>query len=110
MKLVAAFYKLELAQFIELQSFSQFVADLGQETKDRLTKGRRLVEMLKQFSGSPISLRLQIGILSLAAVDIIRRLAINKVQSFVRIYLSVPVWAYFFVPVRLVGASCLRLV
>ena len=100
MKLVAAFYKLELAQFIELQSFSQFVADLGQETKDRLTKGRRLVEML----------RLQIGILSLAAVDIIRRLAINKVQSFVRIYLSVPVWAYFFVPVRLVGASCLRLV
>jgi len=110
MKLVAASYKLELAQFIELQSFSQFAADLGQETKDRLARGRRLVEMLKQFSGSPMSLRSQIGILSLAATDIIRRLAINKVQSFVRIYLSVPVWAYLFVPVRLVGASCLRLV
>jgi len=109
MKLVAASYKLELAQFIELQSFSQFAADLGQETKDRLARGRRLVEMLKQFSGSPMSLRSQIGILSLAATDIIRRLAINKVQSFVRIYLSVPVWAYLFVPVRLVGASCLEL-
>jgi F-type H+-transporting ATPase subunit alpha len=48
MKLVAGFYKLELAQFIELQSFSQFVADLGKETKNRLTKGRRLVEILKQ--------------------------------------------------------------
>ena len=45
MKLVAGFYKLELAQFIELQSFSQFVADLGKETKNRLTKGRRLVEI-----------------------------------------------------------------
>ena len=110
MKLVAAFYKLELAQFIELQSFSQFVADLGQETKNRLTKGRRLVEMLKQFSGSPISLRLQIGILSIAAADSIKRLSINKVQSFVSIYLSVPVWVYFFIPVRLVGASCLMLI
>ena len=107
MKLVAASYKLELAQFIELQSFSQFAADLGQETKDRLARGRRLVEMLKQFSGSPMSLRAQIGILSLAAADSIKRLAIDKVQSFVRLYLSVPVWAFLFVPVRLVGAACI---
>jgi F-type H+-transporting ATPase subunit alpha len=107
MKLVAASYKLELAQFVELQSFSQFAADLGQETKDRLARGRRLVEMLKQFSGSPMSLRAQIGILSLAAADSIKRLAIDKVQSFVRLYLSVPVWAFLFVPVRLVGASCI---
>ena len=56
MKLVGGFYKLELAQFIELQSFSQFVGDLGKQTKDRLTKGLRLVEILKQFSGSPINL------------------------------------------------------
>jgi F-type H+-transporting ATPase subunit alpha len=107
MKLVAASYKLELAQFVELQSFSQFAADLGQETKDRLARGRRLVEMLKQFSGSPMSLRAQIGILSLAAADSIKRLAIDKVQSFVRLYRAVPVWVMLFVPVRLVGVSCL---
>lgn len=47
MKYVAGFYKLELAQFVELQSFSQFAADLGQESKNRLTKGLRLVEILK---------------------------------------------------------------
>ena len=70
MKLVAGFYKLELAQCIELQSFSQFVADLGKETKNRLTKGRRLVEILKQFCGSPINLTTQIGILSLAIKDV----------------------------------------
>ena len=60
------FYKLELAQFVELQSFSQFAADLGQESKNRLTKGLRLVEILKQSSRSPISLTRQVGILSLA--------------------------------------------
>jgi F-type H+-transporting ATPase subunit alpha len=90
MKLVAASYKLELAQFVELQSFSQFTADLGKETKDRLARGQRLVEMLKQFSGSPISLRAQIGILSLANAELIKGLAIKDVQAFLRLYFSVP--------------------
>merc|ERR1712187_746153 len=48
MKLVAGSYKLELVQFIELQSFSQFAADLGEETKNRLARGRTLLEMLKK--------------------------------------------------------------
>ena len=78
MKLVAGFNKLELAQFIELQSFSQFVADLGLETKNRLTKGRRLVEILKQFCGSPINLRRQIGILSLANQNLAKGLPFIK--------------------------------
>ena len=36
-------YKVELALFIELQLFSQFVADLGKETQTRLTKGDGMV-------------------------------------------------------------------
>jgi F-type H+-transporting ATPase subunit alpha len=64
LSLVASSYKLELAQFIELQSFSQFTSDLGKETLDRLARGLRLVEMLKQSSGSPINLMGQVGILS----------------------------------------------
>ena len=55
MKYVAALYKLELAQFIELQSFSQFASDLGQESKNRLTKGLRLVEILLVEISSSIS-------------------------------------------------------
>merc|ERR1712060_728141 len=54
MKLVAGSYKLELAQFAELQSFSQFAADLGEDTKARLSRGKRLIEMLKQFCGAPM--------------------------------------------------------
>ena len=68
MRLVSGSYKLELAQYLELQSFSQFAADIGVETTNRLTRGLRLVvvgvvvglrlvEILKQFSGSPITSR-----------------------------------------------------
>merc|ERR1711972_779567 len=35
MKLVAGSYKLELAQFVELQSFSQFAADLGEKKEKK---------------------------------------------------------------------------
>jgi F-type H+-transporting ATPase subunit alpha len=110
MKLVAGFYKLELAQFIELQSFSQFVADLGKETKNRLTKGRRLVEILKQFCGSPINLTTQIGILSLANQNLVLGLAISDVALFLHLYLSVPFWVLLFVPARLVATSLVLLI
>jgi F-type H+/Na+-transporting ATPase subunit alpha len=105
MQLVAGFYKLELAQFIELQSFSQFVADLGKETKNRLRKGRRLVEILKQCTGSPINLRRQIGILSLANQNLPKGTPIKDLQVFLNLYLSVPLWALLFVPARLVGTQ-----
>jgi F-type H+-transporting ATPase subunit alpha len=109
MRLVAGSYKLELAQFVELQSFSQFAADLGEETKNRLARGRRLVEMLKQSNGSPISLARQVGILSLANQDLIKDLAIEDIQVFLNLYLSVPVWVLLFVPVRLVGTCLVKL-
>ena len=96
-------YKLELAQTIELQSFSQFTADLGKETKNRLTKGRRLVEILKQFCGSPVNLMSQIGILSLANQNLIIDIAVTNVQVFIHLYITVPQWALLFVGVRCVG-------
>eukprot|EP00929_Paragymnodinium_shiwhaense_P006123 TRINITY_DN10897_c0_g1_i2.p1 TRINITY_DN10897_c0_g1~~TRINITY_DN10897_c0_g1_i2.p1 ORF type:complete len:452 (-),score=-146.76 TRINITY_DN10897_c0_g1_i2:4-1359(-) len=108
LSLVASSYKLELAQYIELQSFSQFTTDLGKETLDRLAKGLRLVEMLKQSSGSPINLIGQVGILSLANQNLIKDLAIDSVQVFLRLYFDVPVWVLLFVPVRLVGTCLLQ--
>ena len=50
MKLVAGSSKLELSQYIELQSFSEFTSDVGQETLDRLARGSILVEMFKQLT------------------------------------------------------------
>jgi F-type H+-transporting ATPase subunit alpha len=106
MKLVAGSYKLVLSQFIELQSFSQFAADLGEETKERLARGRRLLQMLIQSSGSPMNLAKQIGILSLANQDLLKSLAITDIRPFLRLYLSLPLWALLFVAPRLVS-KCL---
>lgn len=110
MRLVSGSYKLELAQYLELQSFSQFAADIGVETTNRLTRGLRLVEILKQFSGSPINLSAQVGILSLANQNLMKGgLAIKDVQLLLKKYLSVPVWALLFVPVRFIGNSLIDL-
>merc|ERR1711972_196558 len=80
MKLVAGSYKLELAQFVELEAFSQFAADLGEETKARLDRGKRLVEMLKQQCGAPMNLMQQVGILSLAQQDVIKDLEVSDIS------------------------------
>ena len=55
MKQVAGKLKLELAQFAELEAFSQFASDLDQATQNELARGQRLREMLKQAQNSPIS-------------------------------------------------------
>ncbi|PIR38346.1 MAG: F0F1 ATP synthase subunit alpha [Candidatus Zambryskibacteria bacterium CG10_big_fil_rev_8_21_14_0_10_42_12] len=60
MKKAAGRVKLDLAQFRELESFSQFAGDLDKETKARLDRGARLVEALKQGQNAPIDTPLQI--------------------------------------------------
>lgn len=107
MKLVAGSFKLELAQFVELQAFSQFSSDLGEETKERLRKGRVLVEMLKQFCGCPMNLMGQVGILSLANQDLLSKVDLSKVQTFVQRYTLIPFWVFLFVSPRVVGQGIL---
>jgi F-type H+-transporting ATPase subunit alpha len=106
MKLVAGSFKLELAQFIELQAFSQFSSDLGDETKERLQRGRILVEMLKQFCGSPLSLYGQVGILSLANQDLLSSLELESVREFVRKFSCVPAWMRVFVSPKILARCC----
>jgi F-type H+-transporting ATPase subunit alpha len=47
--------KLELAQFRELAAFAQFASDLDDDTKNKIARGERLVEILKQPQYSPLS-------------------------------------------------------
>merc|ERR1719503_174547 len=63
MKQVAGKLKLELAQFAELESFSQFASDLDQATQNQLAQGVRLREMLKQAQNSPIPVEEQVAII-----------------------------------------------
>jgi F-type H+-transporting ATPase subunit alpha len=61
MKQVAGKLKLELAQFAELEAFSQFASDLDQATQNQLARGARLRELLKQPQASPLSVADQVA-------------------------------------------------
>ncbi len=62
-KKVAGSLRLELAQFRELAAFSQFASDLDADTKQRIERGRRLTEILKQPQYSPYSLPEQVALI-----------------------------------------------
>jgi len=63
MKQVAGSLKLDLAQFRELEAFTQFGSDLDKATVAQLERGKRLSELLKQGQGKPLSVEKQIVIL-----------------------------------------------
>ena len=60
MKEVAGTLRLDLAQYRELQAFAQFGSDLDAATQQQLTRGARLVEILKQGQYQPLSVEMQI--------------------------------------------------
>jgi len=109
MRLVAGSYKLDLAQFAELQAFSQFASDLGEDTKARIARGKSLVELLKQFCGNPMTLTQQVGILSLAGQEIISRLDLSLIKPFLSLYLAVPKWVFLYVSVKVVSMSIVQI-
>jgi F-type H+-transporting ATPase subunit alpha len=63
MKQVAGKLKLELAQFAELEAFSQFASDLDKATLQQLARGQRLREILKQPASSPKSVEEQVALI-----------------------------------------------
>ena len=62
-KQVAGKLRLDLAQYRELEAFAQFASDLDKATKDQLTRGKKLTEVLKQPQYAPLSVAKQISIL-----------------------------------------------
>jgi len=65
-KSVAGNLRLSLAQFRELAAFSQFSTDLDAETKQRIERGQRLTELLKQPQYSPLAVWQQTSLLLVA--------------------------------------------
>ena len=62
-KQVAGQLKLQLAQFTELQAFSQFASDLDTETQKQIARGTQLQEILKQSPGNPYSVLQQVALI-----------------------------------------------
>ncbi len=82
MKEVAGKLKLELAQFEELEAFSQFASDLDQETQKKLARGRRLREILKQPQFSPLSLGNQILSIYAGTQGYLDEIPIHAIQMY----------------------------
>ena len=83
MKQVAGKLKLELAQFAELEAFSQFASDLDQATRNQLARGQRLREILKQPASSPISVEEQVAVIYTGINGFLDDIPVNKVSAFV---------------------------
>jgi F-type H+/Na+-transporting ATPase subunit alpha len=83
MKQVAGTLKLELAQFDELQAFSQFASDLDAATQKQLARGQRLREILKQPQYSPLRVEDQIALIYSGTKGYLDTLPVDKVKLFV---------------------------
>ena len=84
MKKVSGTLKLEYSQFRELQSFSQFGSDLDKDTKERLAKGERIVEILKQGQNSPVAVENQVIIIYAVINNYLKDIPLEKVSDFER--------------------------
>lgn len=82
MKTVAGKLKLELAQFAELEAFSQFASDLDEATQKQLARGTRLREILKQPQGSPLSVAEQVAIIYAGIKGYLDELEVSEVKIF----------------------------
>ena len=82
MKQVSSKLKLELAQYRELASFSQFGSDIDKETKARLDHGRVLMEVLKQGQYHPMDVQDQVISLYAASHGYMEDVPIAEIKKF----------------------------
>jgi F-type H+-transporting ATPase subunit alpha len=82
MKRVAGKIKLMLAQYRELQSFSQFGSDIDADTKRRLDHGAILMEILKQGQYGPLDVADQVMIIYAASNDMLDDLDVSVIKDF----------------------------
>jgi F-type H+-transporting ATPase subunit alpha len=84
MKKTAGSLRLDLAQFRELQAFAQFGSDLDAATQAKLTRGERLVEVLKQGQYVPVKVADQVIILYAGSTGALDDLPVKQVGEFER--------------------------
>ena len=82
MKKVAGTLRLDLAQYRELEAFAKFGSDLDKSTIDQLTRGERMVEILKQNQYVPMDVEKQIAIIFAASKGYLDDVVIEKVSDF----------------------------
>jgi F-type H+/Na+-transporting ATPase subunit alpha len=88
MKQVSGRIKLDLAQYREMQAFSQFASDLDPATQKLLARGARLTELLKQPQYHPLPVEEEAVVLFAGVRGLVDRVAVGKIVEFERHYVS----------------------
>ena len=82
MKKVAGTLRLDLAQYRELEAFAKFGSDLDKNTQAQLTRGERMVEILKQGQYSPVNVEKQVAVIFAASKGYIDGVDVDRVAEY----------------------------
>jgi len=82
MKQVAGSIKLELAQFREMEAFAAFGSDLDASTKQLITRGQRLTQLLKQPQYSPLKMEEQVCVIYAGIKGFLDKIDAQRVSEF----------------------------
>jgi len=82
MKKVAGTLRLDLAQYRELEAFAKFGSDLDKATQAQLTRGERLVEILKQGQYVPMPVEKQVAIIFVGTKGLLDKVPASYIKQF----------------------------
>lgn len=82
MKKVAGTLRLDLAQYRELEAFAKFGSDLDKNTQAQLTRGERMVEILKQGQYAPVNVEKQVVVIFAASKGYIDGVDVDRVAEY----------------------------
>ncbi|ACB86393.1 F0F1 ATP synthase subunit alpha [Natranaerobius thermophilus] len=88
MKQVSGTLRLDLAQYRELEAFAQFGTDLDKSTQQKLARGKRTFEILKQDQYQPMPVADQIVIIFCATHGLLDDLEVEQIKEFEKFLLS----------------------
>ena len=82
MKQVAGTIKLDLAQYREMAAFAQFASDMDASTRQLLSRGERLTELLKQSQYSPMEVEDQVAVIFAGVKGYLDQIPTQKIGEF----------------------------
>ncbi len=82
MKQVAGTIKLDLAQYREMAAFAQFASDMDASTRQLLSRGERLTELLKQAQYSPMAVEEQVAVIFAGVKGYLDKIPTQKIGEF----------------------------
>ena len=82
MKKASGSIRIDLAQYREMEVFTQFSSDLDDATKEQLAYGKRLMELLKQPLGRPLAMHEQVITLCTATHRVMLSVEISQIKEF----------------------------